>query len=126
MEVSGKASDVANQGAVGSCNLRNTLDRLGGDEELMHALIHVFLEDGPALVSRIRIGRDSGNAQAIHHAAHSLRGLASNFDANHVITPAFKLERMAAVGRIDPTVDATLVELDHAVSELATDLAAKL
>jgi CheY-like chemotaxis protein len=82
--------------------------RLGGDASLLRELIRLFQEDGPALAAKVRAGVDSGDAQAVAHAAHNLRGLALNFDAAPTVASALALERMAAQGAVadaGPAVD---------------------
>ncbi len=55
---------------------------------MLAALIDIFLEDGPPLMERVKSAYLLPNRSALHHAAHSLRGLASNFDARDVVEPA--------------------------------------
>ncbi len=65
------------------------LQRMGGDATLLHEMAEFFLEDAPALMQTIR-GQRTGEDAA--RAAHSLRGLASNFGAKCLTEPALKLE----------------------------------
>jgi CheY-like chemotaxis protein/HPt (histidine-containing phosphotransfer) domain-containing protein len=57
-----------------------------GDDALMRELIAVFFEDAPRLMTDARLALTQRNAEALHHAAHSLKGMVGNYSA----TPAFR------------------------------------
>jgi PAS domain S-box-containing protein len=57
-----------------------------GDDALMRELIAVFFEDAPRLMTDARLALTRRNAEALHHAAHSLKGMVGNYSA----TPAFR------------------------------------
>jgi HPt (histidine-containing phosphotransfer) domain-containing protein len=123
--LSGETSVADNRRAwqVTRCNLNAALARLGGDRELLAALIEVFLEDGPPLMKRLESAFDSGDRPALHHAAHHLRGLASNFDADDVTEPALCIEKLASSrADFDSEADASLEQLDSAVARLTAEL----
>jgi two-component system sensor histidine kinase/response regulator len=106
-----------------SCNLNAALARLGGDRELLAALIEIFLEDGPPLMVRVKSAFQSVDRPALHHTAHHLRGLASNFDAQDVTDPAFRLEKLAAgCADFDSAAEISLEQLNAAVVQLTEDL----
>jgi HPt (histidine-containing phosphotransfer) domain-containing protein len=106
-----------------SFNLDAALARLGGDRELLAALIEIFLEDGPALLKRVKSAYLSDDRPALHHTAHHLRGLASNFDARDVTEPALLIEKLAA-SNTNGHADAGIVleQLETAVVKLTEDL----
>lgn len=76
------------------------LRRLGGDEELLQELVNFFMEDAPRLLQAIRDGLGTERAERVHRAAHSLRGLAANFDAEQAMTAAGAIEKMASKGEL--------------------------
>ena len=82
------------------------LKRLGGDEELFQELMSYFIEDAPELLKTIEAGLAAGSAESIRRAAHSLRGLAANFDAEEAMAIACSIEQMASKGDLQPVPSA--------------------
>jgi HPt (histidine-containing phosphotransfer) domain-containing protein len=70
------------------------LDRLGGDEELMHELCQIFLKESPKLMEKLRQGMADGDAEALQRAAHSLKGEVSYLSAAGAARAARRLEDM--------------------------------
>ena len=68
------------------------LERLGGDEQLVRDVIHVFLEDCPRLLASIRAAIDGADPAALQSTAHELKGAASNMAAAGVVDAARALE----------------------------------
>jgi len=68
------------------------LDRVGGDLELLQEVAALFLEEYPVLLSHIRQAIDAGDALALEHSAHSLKGSVGNFGAKSANEAAFQLE----------------------------------
>ena len=97
------------------------LKRLGGDEELFYDLATYFIEDSPDLVRAIHAGLAAARVQEVQRAAHTLRGLAANFDAEPAMTLAGAIEQMAAKGDWR-SVPATLAHLESEVQHLRTVL----
>ena len=98
------------------------LARVGGSQALLQEVVELFLEDGPRLLNAIRAGLAAGDAAAVYKTAHTLKGSAGNFGAQHVIAVAQRLEARAREGDL-PTaanVFATLeAEVDRLIGELA-------
>ena len=93
------------------------LRRLGGDEQLFRELAAFFLEDSDELLTVIGRGLDVGDAGRIERAAHSLRGLAANFDAEPIISIARSMEQAASQGQL-PALSAAFAELEIEVQSL--------
>ena len=93
------------------------LQRLGGDEELFQELATYFLEDADELLNAVRTGFARGDAENVGRAAHSLRGLAANFEAEQVISIASSIEQMAFRGELQ-AVPSALVDLEAEVQSL--------
>ncbi|MCC7498364.1 MAG: Hpt domain-containing protein [Bryobacterales bacterium] len=74
------------------------LDRVGGDLELLQEVAALFLEEYPALLSHIREAVVAGDALALEHSAHSLKGSVSNFGAESAHEAAFQLELAGKTG----------------------------
>ena len=97
-------------------NLREAMHRLGGDEELLRELAEMFFEDAEALLGVVREGyADPARSQEVRRAAHSLKGLSSNFGAQRTMTAAFAVEKLAEASK--------LTELPPAVDELEQEVA---
>jgi two-component system sensor histidine kinase/response regulator len=101
--------------------LGDLLARVGGDPQLLREVIGLFLEDCPRLVAAIREGLAAGDTEAVHRAAHALKGSAGNFDATDVTALAQRLEARALEGSLE-TAKETFVALETAVSQLLARL----
>lgn len=75
-------------------DLATALERLEGDTTLLRDLIHFFMNDSKDLRDAIRdaIGRDAGGD--LQRAAHRLKGLLENLEAEDAANAAFRLESM--------------------------------
>jgi len=73
-------------------NLTPALARLENDRELLCDLARFYLEDGPQLLQEIQHGIDTSDFELITRSAHSLKGLASNFDAHATVAAALAIE----------------------------------
>lgn len=62
-------------------NLEVALARMGQDQSLLWQLAEFFLEDAPLLLAEIEAGEQAQDAALVNRAAHSLKGLAANFEA---------------------------------------------
>ena len=105
-----------------ACNLRAALERLDGDAELLSMLIAVYLEDSVELLSRLGAAIDARDAASAERAAHSLKGLASNFDGFPAVEAALVIETAARQGDWPATI-AGLPPLEQEVSRLRQALA---
>jgi HPt (histidine-containing phosphotransfer) domain-containing protein len=92
-----------------------TLKRLEGDQRLFQELAVYFIEDAPALLQAIRAGVASGNAGDSQRAAHSLRGLLANFDAEQAL--AGSVEDLCGNGELQRVPEA-LAPLEMEVQSL--------
>ena len=92
------------------------LFNLGGDEELLEQLIGMYIEDEPRLFDDIEAAVIESDAEALHNAAHALKGAVSNFCAGRAQAGAAHLER---IGREKRMADAP-----QALETLRTELAA--
>ncbi len=102
-------------------NLKQILNRLGGDWELFQELIQIFTEDAPEIVNEIKRATESKNATQLEIASHGLKGLASNFSKNEVETLAARLEQSAKTNQWDG-VRESVDKLDSAVDLVVDEL----
>ncbi len=112
-------SESANKAA---CNLAAALERLDGDAELLAMLIAVYQEDSGELLSRLDVAIEARDAAGAERAAHSLKGLASNFDGFPAVEAALVIETAARQGDWGATT-AGLPTLEQEVSRLRQALA---
>lgn len=92
-------NDDSESGSV--ADLESALNRMRGDEKLLVELIGFFLEDLPSLTMSMQQGADSGDMPTLERSAHSLKGLAANFDAHRVIAAAREVELAAKLRNAD-------------------------
>lgn len=94
-----------------------TLKRLGNDRQLFADLLEFFLEDYPALMDRVRQGLQGRDLADAALAAHSLKGLAANFDAHEVVGAAAVMEKTGYDGDLQAANQA-MPGLEREVSRL--------
>jgi PAS domain S-box-containing protein len=69
--------------------------RLGGDLELLHEVIGIFVEDVPGQIERLFRFCSEGDAQALLRQAHTLKGAAANVSAIELSATAYAVEQAA-------------------------------
>jgi HPt (histidine-containing phosphotransfer) domain-containing protein len=74
----------------------------------------VFLSDYPRQLKLLRTSAQSGDAAAFRRAAHSLKGMLSNFRADGAAQMALQLEKKGQTGE--------LVGIDPLIEKLAEDI----
>ncbi len=105
-------------------NVRGSLDRLGGDQNLLLDLIGFFFEDAFPLLDRIHQSLVRQEWEPARRAAHSLKGLAANFGAAPAVAALFAVETMPDATpeegvRLGQEVDRTLARLTAALADFA-------
>jgi signal transduction histidine kinase/CheY-like chemotaxis protein len=100
------------------------LHRLGGDEELLHEMVQLFLEALPAQLQELRAALVGLDATKLATTAHSLKGAVGNFGA----TPAWELAQqlemagqkgdLAKAEEIYPALEKALQRFQEALVEL--------
>jgi HPt (histidine-containing phosphotransfer) domain-containing protein len=102
------------------------LENLGGDMDFLKEIIEIFLNDFPNQMKQIREGILEGDAEAVEHAAHSLKGSVANFAAKRTYDAAYRLEVLGREGNLGEANEA-LVNLEKEIEEMkdALDAAVK-
>ena len=95
---------------------------MGGDQNLFCSLARFFIEDAPDLLRQIQDGLLRENAEQVTRAAHSLRGLAANFDALIAVEAARQVEDLGRSGRLTAAFESTAL-LEREVLRLNEALA---
>ncbi len=114
-----KRGDVV-MGRVAPVNLTAALQRIGYDHSLLRDLAQFFIEDVPALLAELEASIPQGASAEVERAAHSVKGLAGNFDAHAVKSCAQKLEEAGHTANLDGA-RALLDELTREV-RIVTDI----
>ena len=99
------------------------LDCVGGNQELLRAVIGVFLKNCPDLVSRIRSAVAERDGGALRIAAHTLRGAASTFLTASAIQSVIRLEQMGRESQLLSAED-ELATLEKEIARVELELRA--
>jgi HPt (histidine-containing phosphotransfer) domain-containing protein len=101
-------------------DLAAALVRLGGDEKLLEDLIGFFFEDAFKLLDDLHASVARCDWPAMRRAAHSLKGLASNFGAKPAVVALQLVEMHDGASEIE--VAALVRDVDREISRLAAAL----
>jgi len=99
------------------------LTTVGGDAQLMHEIIDLFVAECPKLMTQIREAIDNRDSKTLCRAAHTLKGAASSLGAAGTTAAAQKLETMGMEDDLSGAEDAYVV-LDQALTHLQPQLLA--
>lgn len=102
-------------------DLKEALERVDGDKELLGEMAALFLEEYPRFLAQIRDAISQRDASALSYAAHTLKGSVGNFVANASFEAAFALERIGRHADLSQAPEA-LVELEGALDQLIPEL----
>ena len=69
-----------------------TLERLGGDEDLLREVVQIFLEETPKLMTSLQQGIRDSDPETVERAAHSLKGQLSYLGLEPIAKLARDLE----------------------------------
>jgi HPt (histidine-containing phosphotransfer) domain-containing protein len=102
-------------------NVESALKRLEGKQQMLADLAKFFLEDAPQLLEQLQKGIEQESVKEVARCAHSLRGLASSFDAFPFMRVAQDEERLAKnadFAQARQLLGPLTVELDRLVEAL--------
>lgn len=102
-------------------DLSGALRRLRGDNDLLLELINFFLEDYPQVAADLHRAARENRGDDLALAAHSMKGLAANFDAQQVVETAGAIEQHAKGGNLASAAE-LIPSLDAAIERLSADL----
>jgi two-component system sensor histidine kinase/response regulator len=107
-------------------DMTEALENVGGDMDLLKEIIEIFLDDFPNQMKQIREGILAGDAKAVEHAAHSLKGSVANFAAKRAYDKAYCLEVLGREGNLGEANEA-FGDLEKEIKEMkdALDAAVK-
>ena len=81
--------------------LREAMENLGGDAELLQEILEIFVETGGEQLQSISDGLAVGDMGQVALQAHAMKGGASNFCARDFVATALALETLAKSGTLD-------------------------
>jgi HPt (histidine-containing phosphotransfer) domain-containing protein len=99
-----------------------SLHRMGDDHELFQEMVGLLRTDGPRWLRVLSDARQSSDAATAERAAHTLKGLASNFGASRAIAAAAEVEQLARARQFEK-MSAAVDELEAALEQLLAALA---
>jgi len=97
------------------------LERVGGDRDLLAAMVQAFRGSLPRMVSELRRGVESGDSKTLARAAHMLKGSVGNFGDPPTYEIACALEGMARDDSVDDA-RAWLLQLEKELRRLDVEL----
>lgn len=97
------------------------LEQLGGDEEILHEIIDMFLASLPESIGRIRTTMNPWDAAKAEREAHKFKGAVGNFTRGTAYRAAADIERFGKENRADLARERFDVLVD-AASALERDL----
>jgi signal transduction histidine kinase/DNA-binding response OmpR family regulator len=75
-------------------NFKQMLDRLGGDERLLHEVIEIFIDDAPKHIDALRGALAQGDTAVVEKIAHGMKGELGYLGISEVSQKARKLEEL--------------------------------
>ncbi|MBF0449442.1 MAG: response regulator [Candidatus Magnetomorum sp.] len=93
------------------------LARLMNDNDLVDIIIENFMADTPIVIQTLKDFLDSGDASGLERQAHTIKGLASAVNGDHLQKVAADMERAAKVGDLD-LVGKLMHELESSFRQL--------
>jgi two-component system, sensor histidine kinase and response regulator len=97
------------------------LGRVDHDWAFLGETVQMLVADGPALLAAVRQSADAGDATALTHSAHTLKGMLSNFCAPDATASALAVEQLGRAGDLS-AVEPALQALEARTSVLIADL----
>lgn len=98
------------------------LQRVGGDEPLLHALLAMFVETHWQTVAKTRTAYESGDMIRARTIVHALKGVAGNLSMELLSSAAAALESVFKAGN-SSEVEPHLRSLERAQQDVLTCLA---
>ncbi|MDD5295614.1 MAG: response regulator [Rhodocyclaceae bacterium] len=97
------------------------LDNLGGDMELLYQIAGMFLDDYPASLESVNQAVAAGDRDKLYSAAHSVKGMVSNFGAELAVAAAVAVEKRCRSGDMEG-----IAILAHGLADAVEELAEAL
>ena len=98
------------------------LERVDNDWDFLAETVEMLAKDGRTLMAEIRVAAASGDAAAAGRAAHTLKGMISNFCSPDAHAAALEVEQLGKRGDLSDAGPAT-ERLETHLNALIADLA---
>jgi HPt (histidine-containing phosphotransfer) domain-containing protein len=98
----GRGAEAESGGEIDHAEL---VEQLGGDLDMAKELVSLFLAEWPGEFEKLRRGVESGSAEDVKMAAHTLKGVIGNFSRGPSMHTAGKLEAIARSGSVAGTAE---------------------
>ena len=112
-------------------DLSEAMKVVAGSKELFQEIADMFLENLPASMAKIKEGIAKGDAYALEHAAHSLKGSVGNFGAKRAHEAVYHLEKLGrekkmidaadALSHLEKEFKALTVEIKNVLEEMKNE-----
>lgn len=105
--------------------LEVALARMGNDRALLLQLAEFFLEDAPKLLAEIDDGVQANELAVVSRAAHSLKGLAANFEALPAVAASRRVEddgRQKDMAKLQSELPALRMEIEKLMEALVVEV----
>jgi len=99
------AQEATGREAGGQIDHAELVEQLGGDLDMAKELVSLFLGEWPKEFEKVRRGVESGSAEEVRMAAHTLKGVIGNFSRGPSMHTAGKLEAIARSGSVAGTAE---------------------
>lgn len=106
----------------GKINVKELMERVGNDQELLARLVEIFFAELPVYRDGIAAAIAAANSNELCHTAHSLKGMLDTFTTHDGVALALRLEKMGHSGELAGAAE-TLLELDRELDALQLLLA---
>lgn len=103
-------------------DIHGAMQRLGNDVALFQEFIGFYQEDCPRILGSLETAVVAQDAEGVHNAAHSLKGLVASLGATDVAAQAAALERSSRAGDLSDAPEGfakLLTEIERLNQELA-------
>jgi HPt (histidine-containing phosphotransfer) domain-containing protein len=105
-------------------DLKEALERVQDDRELLLELFEIFLGDCPKKLEIIRQAAEKKDLNQLKDAAHSLKGASGNFSAKRIYNSFLSVEQISKAGELQnipnvlSTINEQMAELREYVQKL--------
>jgi HPt (histidine-containing phosphotransfer) domain-containing protein len=105
-------------------NKEQLLENFSGDEEILKEIVESYLDaNSKTLMAELAAAIEKKTAKEIEHAAHTIKGVVSNFACPSCVDKAFELESMGRSGELDGA-EVAFSELKELIDALNLELEA--
>ncbi len=94
------------------------MEATGGDEDLLHEIVGIFVEDCPRMIEELGAAIRAGDPDTARRAAHTLKGSVSVLGARALAAAAKEAEAHARVGDLEAAA-AAFAHIEEEAARLA-------